>query len=231
MEIDSHHSVRPRRHNEVGHELGPDGHPGLVLPVLAPISGIRNDRGNPGRRSPLRRIDQQQQLQSIVPGRRCGLDDEHIPPPDVPVDADKDLSVGEIPDGGSIRRFSDEPRDLLGQGAVRPPGEEEKWAPLIGVVHGTLPLSSSAVTARQSREDPPNRQLVMKISKRRAGDVSRPLSSGGKGLYSDWESPSPVSGRIDRASGEEAGHSRPGKGGRTPRLPPRSKTGSGREPV
>ena len=34
VEIDPHHSIRTGRHDEVRHQLGADGHPGLILAVL-----------------------------------------------------------------------------------------------------------------------------------------------------------------------------------------------------
>jgi hypothetical protein len=68
------------------------------------------------------------------------LDDEHIPPPSVPVDAHEDLSVCEVTDGGTIRGLPDELTDLFSQGPIRAAGEQKEWTSLIGVVHRTLPL-------------------------------------------------------------------------------------------
>ncbi len=71
-------------------------------------------------------------------GRRVGgLDDEDVPAPGVPVDADEDLPVGELPDGRAVRRLPDDLPDLSGERAIGAAREEEERPPSEGVVHGS----------------------------------------------------------------------------------------------
>ena len=74
-----------------------DWHPRCTRPaVLACIAKIRNDRGNSGCRSATAGVCHNQQFHEVVVDRGTGgLEDKHIPTPDVLQDFDVDLSITE----------------------------------------------------------------------------------------------------------------------------------------
>jgi ABC-type phosphate/phosphonate transport system substrate-binding protein len=46
VQVDAQHAVCARAGDEVGHQLGGDGHAALVLAVLAGVAEVGNDRGD-----------------------------------------------------------------------------------------------------------------------------------------------------------------------------------------
>ena len=91
----------PAVDQEIGHQLGGDGHPGRHLAVLAGIAEIGDDRGDPPGRGPLHRVDHEQEFhQVVVGGRTGGLDQENVPAPDIVGDFHPDLPVTEGADHG-----------------------------------------------------------------------------------------------------------------------------------
>jgi hypothetical protein len=75
VEVEPEHPVRSRRRNHVGDQLGADGHPGLVLPVLPGVPEVRDNGRDPGGAGPLRRVHQEQQLHQVLCRRVGGLHD------------------------------------------------------------------------------------------------------------------------------------------------------------
>jgi hypothetical protein len=124
MEIHREHAAGAGLGDHVGHELGADGHARLVLAVLARVSEVGDDGVDAGRRRPVRRVDQQQQLDDVVTGRGGALDDEQVAAADVFVDADEDLSVRELLDGDLAERKLQVLGDLPGERKVGRAGQQ-----------------------------------------------------------------------------------------------------------
>ncbi len=124
VKVDRDHAVGAGRGDEVRQQLRADGDARLVLPVLARVAVIGNDRRHPRRRGTRRCIDQQEQLHDVLGRRVGGLDDEHIAPPDVLVDTDEDLAVREALDRHIAERAAELPGDRLGERPICGPREE-----------------------------------------------------------------------------------------------------------
>jgi hypothetical protein len=118
-------SPRPRL-NQVGHELGADRHPRLVLTVLPRVPEVRHHHRHPRRRCPLGRIDQQQQLDDIVTRRRRRLHDEDVAAPGVLIDPGEDLTIREPLDRHIAQRQTHVPRNLLRQRTIRCAAQQQQ---------------------------------------------------------------------------------------------------------
>jgi hypothetical protein len=120
MEIHGHDAIRPRRHQQVRHQLGRDGHPGLVLAILPAVPVERDDRGDARRRRPLARIDHDQHFHDRLVRRITrGLDDKHILTANVVYNFDKDLTVREAADLHIRQLIANIMGDGLGQSWMR----------------------------------------------------------------------------------------------------------------
>ena len=105
MEIHRQHPVGARHRDHVGHQLGADRHPRLVLPVLPGVPEIRNHRRHPSRARPPGRVHQEQQLDHVLGRRVGGLDDVDVPAAHVLVDLDEQLAVGKPPERDLAQRL------------------------------------------------------------------------------------------------------------------------------
>ena len=76
MQVHGHDPVHPCCRQEVGHQLGPDGSPRLVFPVLSRKSEIGQDRHYLVCRGPFGGIDKEKQFQKVLGGREGGLYDK-----------------------------------------------------------------------------------------------------------------------------------------------------------
>lgn len=95
MERTRHDPVHPRRGQQIGHHLGRNGHPGLVLLVSSPIAVIRNHRIDARRRRPFEGVHHEQKFHEVVVDRPArGLDHISIHPADVLADFHPDFSIG-----------------------------------------------------------------------------------------------------------------------------------------
>jgi hypothetical protein len=96
VQVHGQHPVRASRAEQVGHQLGGDRHPRLVLAILSRVAVVRDHRRNPRGRRPAERVDHDQQLdEMLIDGRAGRLHDEHVRSPDVLVDLERDFRVRE----------------------------------------------------------------------------------------------------------------------------------------
>ncbi len=139
VQVDGEDARGPRRGDEIGDELGADGHARRDLAVLARVAVVRDHRRDPLRRRPLEGVEHQEELHQVVVGRRRDrLDHEHVTATDVLGDLDLDLAVAEAPDLGSAQRDADVTTDRLRQRAIGVSRKELDF-----VLHRTRRASSS----------------------------------------------------------------------------------------
>ena len=128
MEIDREHSVRARHRDHVGHELRADGDPRLIFAVLPGIAEVRNDRRDPRRAGPLGGVHEEQQLDHVFRRRIRGLDDVDVPAPNVLIDLDEQLAVGEPAERDLAERLAQVGCHFFGQGPIPRPSEQQHLA-------------------------------------------------------------------------------------------------------
>jgi hypothetical protein len=128
MEVHGEHPVRPCHRHHVGHQLGADRHPRLVLSVLPGVPEVRNDRRNPSRACPLGGVHEEQKLDHVLRRRVGRLDDVDIPATNVLVDLDEDLAVGKAPERDLAERLPQMGGHLFGKGAVGRPTQQQHLA-------------------------------------------------------------------------------------------------------
>src|SRR3990170_4543187 len=125
VQVEREHPVDPGGLEQVGDELGGDGHARLHLAVLARVAVVGEHGGDPPRRRALERVDHDEQLhQRVVHRRTRRLEDVDVRAADVLVDLDVDLPVREARDLRIGQRQAQVLRDLLGQRPVRVAREE-----------------------------------------------------------------------------------------------------------
>ena len=113
VQVHRQYAVRPGRGDQVRDDLRRNGHPGPRLPVLPGIAVIGDHRGGPSRRSPLGRVQQQQQLEEVLRRGIGRLDHEYVGPPDVLVDVYTDLFVAEARNGGLAQGYAEIFADVI----------------------------------------------------------------------------------------------------------------------
>ena len=124
MQVDGHHAVDARRRQQVGHQSGADRRTRLALAVLPGVAEIWNHGNDRAGGGALERIDHDQQFHQVVIDRRAGgLHDEAIHTPDVLLDLDVDLAIGEAGHVGIAERRLDIAADRLRELAVGIPAE------------------------------------------------------------------------------------------------------------
>ena len=128
VKVHRQHPVRARHRDHVGHQLGADGHPRLVLPVLPGIPEVRHDGGDPGRAGPPGGVHEEQQLHHVLGGRVGRLDDVDVPAAHVLVDLDEQLTVGEAPERDLAEGLPQMGGHLFGEGAVGRAAQEQHLA-------------------------------------------------------------------------------------------------------
>ncbi len=101
---------------EVGHQLGGDRHPRLVLLVLPPVAEVRHHGRDARGRGPAEGVQQDQQLHDVVVDRAAGrLHDEDVGAAHVLVDLAVVLPVGEVVERqlaqGDLQVVADFPRE------------------------------------------------------------------------------------------------------------------------
>ena len=101
MQVHGEDSIGPRHRDEVRHQAGGDGDPGLVLLVRAAVGVVGEDGGDATGRGSLGRVDHDEQLhQGVVHRVGGGLDDEDVPLADVLLVLDEGVVVAELEDLG-----------------------------------------------------------------------------------------------------------------------------------
>jgi len=111
--------VGPRRLQEVGHQPAGNWHPGLVFFIGPAVAIVGHHRCYPARRSPLAGIDHDQQFHQVVVYRITGgLNDENVPLPNVFLDSDEGVVVGELEDFSAAQRHFQVFADRFGQLAI-----------------------------------------------------------------------------------------------------------------
>ena len=124
MEVQGQHPIGPGGGNQVGHQAGRDGNPGLVFLVGAPVAVVRDDGGDAAGRRPLAGVNHNQQLhQVVVGGRHGGLDDEHVALADVLADTDEGVVIGELERLALAQGDAQVAAHVLGQLGMRVAGE------------------------------------------------------------------------------------------------------------
>ena len=123
VEIEAEHPVGAGRLDEIGHELGADGHTRLILAVLACVPGVGEHGGHAGGRGATGGIDEEQQLQHVLARRVGGLHDEDVGAADVLVDPHEHFTVGEARAGHLAQFRAHRAGHLLRQRPVGGAGE------------------------------------------------------------------------------------------------------------
>ncbi len=101
MEIDREHTISPGLGYQVCHQLGRDWCARARLAILAGVAKVRNNSGDPPRRSALERVDADQQFHKIVVGREAGrLNQKYVLTPDVLMNLDEYLFISKAADTG-----------------------------------------------------------------------------------------------------------------------------------
>ena len=94
MQIHREDAVRAGCRGEIRHDFRGNRHARLIFSVLAPVSIIRNHRGNPIGRGPFQRINHEPQFHPMLVNRiAAGLKQKDIFAPHIFIDVDPDLSV------------------------------------------------------------------------------------------------------------------------------------------
>src|SRR5258706_7575438 len=124
VQVHGEDAVAARGREEVGHQLGRDGDPGLVLPVLARIAVVGHHRGEARGARALERVEHEQHLhQVLVHRRRGGLHHEDVGPAHVVLDLEPHLAVAQPGQMGAPQGNPQGPCDGLAERAVRASGE------------------------------------------------------------------------------------------------------------
>ena len=142
VQVNGQQAVGPGCGQQVSHQAGGNGNPGLVLFVGAAVAIIRDYGGNtPGRR-PLAGVDHDEQFHQVVVNRGAGgLDYEYIPLADVLHDADESVVVGELEHLGLTQGNIQVVADRLGQNGVRVSAENSQG---IGIYQRAFSVSHSS---------------------------------------------------------------------------------------
>ncbi len=98
VQVHRQHAVDARRGEQVGHELGRDGHARLVLALLPGVAEVRHHRRDARRAGPPGRVDEQEQLDPVLRRGARRLDEVEVGSADGLVEADVELAVGEVLD-------------------------------------------------------------------------------------------------------------------------------------
>ena len=125
VQVDEEGAVGAGGGEQVGDELGADGHAGAVLAILAGVAVVGHHHRDPGRRGPLERIDHHQKLHQVLVHRIAGgLHHKDIHAAHVLQQLEVDLAVGKALDLGLAHLDADVAADLLGQRPVGRAAEE-----------------------------------------------------------------------------------------------------------
>jgi len=117
VEIHGEHAVDTHGGEQIGHDLGGDGHAGRAqAAVLAGIAEIGDHRGDSPCRRAAHRVDHDQQFHQVLIGRGAGgLDHEDVASADILVDLHMHLAVAEAVDCGVAKLRIEARRDAFGQ--------------------------------------------------------------------------------------------------------------------
>ncbi len=124
VQIDRQDSMRPGRGQEIGHELGGDRHPRLILPILTGVAVVGQHGGNARGGGALEGIEHHQELhQVLIDGRAGRLNHEDIGPAHVLEDLTVGLAIRETPRFDRSDRYAEVLADLPGQRRVGASGK------------------------------------------------------------------------------------------------------------
>ena len=116
VQVHRQDAIRAGGNDQVGDQLGGDGHARLVLTVLAGVAVERQNSGDAGSAGPAESIHHDEHLhEMVVRGRRSGLNQEDILTADILLDLHEGLAVGERADGAMTEFDADGFADRLGQ--------------------------------------------------------------------------------------------------------------------
>ncbi len=125
VQIDEQRAVGAGGGQQVGNQLGADGHARAVLAILPGVSVVRNHHRDAGRRGALQRVNHHQQFHQVLIHRVAGrLNHEYVYAADVLEQLEINLAVGEALQLGLAHRNPDVPADLLGQRTVGSSAEQ-----------------------------------------------------------------------------------------------------------
>ena len=119
VKIHRQHPVGAGGHEQVGHQLGGDGNPRLVLAVLARVPVKGQHGGDAAGAGAAQRIHHDEQLHQVLVARRAGrLDHVRVLAAHVLLDLDKGLAVREGRHGAAPQLEVDRLANCLGEGPV-----------------------------------------------------------------------------------------------------------------
>jgi len=119
VEVHAQEAVGPGGGQEIGHQLGGDGHPGGGFAVLPGIAVVGQDRVDAAGRSPLQGVhDDQEFHEVVVDGAGGGLDDVDVAPPHVFAQLHPDFAVGKAAQEGRAQGLPQVFGYFPGQGGV-----------------------------------------------------------------------------------------------------------------
>ena len=128
VEVQAHHARRAGRDEKVGHHLGRQRDPSLLLAILARIAEVGHHDVDVAGRGAMKRVDREQQLHQVVVDRRAGrLDDKTIRAPHVIENLYGGLFVGKP--RNFQRSFFDLQNlaDFFGKMTARGPAEDHQF--------------------------------------------------------------------------------------------------------
>src|SRR5579862_452108 len=148
VEIDEERAVGSSGGQEVGDELGADGHARAVLAVLAGVSIIGNDDGDPRSRCAFERIDHDEQLHEVlIDGIAGGLHDEDVDAAHILEQLEVDFAVRKSLELGLADFDADVVGNLLGKPPVGGAAEESE-ALVVAEIAAFLALRGGPIGTR-----------------------------------------------------------------------------------
>jgi hypothetical protein len=126
VQIHRQHTFHAHGLEQVGHDLGADGHAGAARPAVLPgVAEVGDHGGDAARAGALERIDHDQQLHQVFIGGVAGaLHDEDVAGAHVLLDLDRDLAVAEAAHVRGTDLDAQVGGDFLGQHRVGVAGEQ-----------------------------------------------------------------------------------------------------------
>ena len=180
VQVHGQHAVGPGAGDDVGHQLGRDGHAAFVLAVLPGVAEVGNHGRDAIGAGPLQALDHDQQFHQVFVDRRAGgLEDEDVAAANVLVDLAGDFAVGEIAHHRPAQGQSQVVAHASGQFRMGTSAEE------FHVVHNTLRGGGSRRPWPKSRNGLGLPGLLARIlpSKRRG------LTRGAPGVFFAFPAP------------------------------------------
>src|SRR5580658_6557146 len=125
VQVDEEGAVGAGGGEQVGDELGADGHAGTVFAVLSGVAVVGHDHSDAGGRGALERVNHDQKLDQVLVDRIARrLDDKDVNAPDVFQKLEVHLAVGKALQLGLAHLHANVAANLFSERPVGGPGEE-----------------------------------------------------------------------------------------------------------